>query len=71
MSRPVTEFVIPDGPKPACVMRIDADLSDAIKEIARKCMLTDTAVLSRIVRDALPYIKLTERKVYEMGGDGE
>lgn len=43
----------------------DADLDAQIKEIARKCAMTDAAVISGIVREALPYVKLTERRAYD------
>lgn len=68
----LTLFQLPETDTNATeAVRMDLDLVIQINEIARKCMLTRREVLSRIVRDALPYVKVVERKVYEMVESGK
>jgi len=46
----------------------DSSLSDQIKDIARKCAMTEADVMTWIVREALPCVKLTERRECELEG---
>lgn len=52
-------------------VRLDGDLYDQVNVIARKCRLPITEVVSRIIRDGLPFVRLVEAPLYELktGGD--
>ena len=68
-NRETTFYTDPKGVSPvkgSPQIRIDGDLYARIREISAQCMLSDREVLSRIVRDALPFVRLRERKVYEI-----
>ena len=50
-------------------MRLEFDLCEAIRKIANRCALDSCTVLSRIVRDALPYVTIDGNPLDEIGGE--
>lgn len=50
-------------------MRLDCDLCEEVRKIANRCALDSCAVLSRIVRDALPYVTIDGNPLDEIGGE--
>lgn len=56
-ARVITDFCAAT-PKHNEPMRLDSDLCAAIRQIATACNVSTCAVLSRIVRDAMPYVAI-------------
>ncbi|MEG1814146.1 MAG: hypothetical protein RR337_12720 [Clostridia bacterium] len=52
------------------VVRIDRDVYNFATNLAYQCRITLTEVVSRMLRDAIPYTSVCESKLYEFDSSG-